>query len=109
MQILVIDLCTIAIMTLLGYQHPFLVVRRNYTEIAAEFVILIVLDLLMFSSDPAVDVDGRMSIGWAIIGTLGLSIAFSQGSLIISTIKGFYIKLKLRWIKRRNLKQMEML
>ena len=93
-------------MTLLGYVHPFEVVRRNYTEIASESVILIVVDLLMCSSDPAVDLDSRMLIGWAIIGILGLSIAFSQGSLIISSIKKLYTKIKLRCIKRKNLKQM---
>ena len=76
-QIMVITLCTIAIMTLLGNVHVFKVVRRNYTEIASEFVIIIVLDGLMFSSDPTVDGDNRIYIGWGIIGILGLSIALS--------------------------------
>lgn len=78
-QILVIDLCTIAIMTILGYSHPFKELKRNYNELASETVILIVMDLLMFSSDPSVSVDSRMLIGWAIIGWLGLSIVVSQG------------------------------
>ena len=105
-QIMVITLCTIAIMALLGYVHPFSVVRRNYHEIFSESVIIIILDLLMFSSDPNVDVDSRMLIGWAIIVVLGISIAISQGSLIITSVKAFYIKLKLRWIKRKNQKAM---
>ena len=74
---MVITLCTIAIMALLGNKHPFRVVRRNYHELASEAVIIVVLDLLMFSSDPAVDLVSRMMIGWAIISILGLSIAFS--------------------------------
>ena len=56
-QVLIITLCTIAIMALLGNVHPFKVVRRNYTELASEFVIIIVMDLLLFSSDPAIEPD----------------------------------------------------
>ena len=67
---------------------------------------MIVVDLLLFSSDPAVDLESRMLIGWAIIGILGLSIALSQGFLIISSIKSLYTKIKLRCIRRKNLKQM---
>ena len=106
-QIMVITLVTIAIMALLGYKHPFQIIRRNHQELASEFVIMVVLDLLMFSSDPAVSLASRMLIGWTIIGILGLSITLSQGSLMISAIKQFYIKLKLKCIRRKNMKLME--
>ena len=45
------------IVAVLGTAHPKIVVRNNYKEIANESVILFIVDLLLFSSDPLVEPD----------------------------------------------------
>lgn len=104
-QVLIIILSTILIMTNLGAAHPYAVVRRNYTSILSEFVIVLVMDLLLFSSDPSISLEARMMIGWAITGILGLSIAFSQGSLLTGIICQSITKCKLKYSRRQNMKR----
>ena len=101
-QAMSIVLSTILIMWLLGSYHPFKVVSRNYKEILSEFVIIVVMDLLLFSSDPALDVNSRALLGWAVIGIMGLSIIFSQGSLMVSICKDACRKLYLIRVRRAN-------
>lgn len=58
-------------MVVLGFAHPFAEIPRNYTELLSEFVVLLTLDMLMLSSDPALNPNSRMMLGWSIIGLLG--------------------------------------
>ena len=101
-QTMAIVLSTILIMWLLGTAHPFKVVRRNYKELIGEFVIICVMDLLLFSSDPAINVESRAILGWAIIVILGLSIIFSQGSLMVNVFMEACHKLYLIRVRRAN-------
>ena len=56
-QVLFVTMTTIAIMILLGNAHPFSQVSRNYTSLISEFAIIIMMDLLLISSDPALDLE----------------------------------------------------
>ena len=98
---------TIAIMILLGNAHPFSNVGRNYTTLIAEFVILIIMDLLLISSDPALDLEQRIFFGYGIIGILGLSIIMSQGGLMVGVIKDMCNTCKLKKIRNKNIKLMK--
>lgn len=53
-------------------------VRLNYSNMASEFGLLIVIDLLLVCADPqAADIQARKMIGWTMIGILGIQIAVS--------------------------------
>lgn len=77
LQALTIILSTIFVIAILGSAHPYQRVSSNYHHIASESVIIVVMDLLLFSSDPAVTVDDRKKLGFSLIAILGLSIAKS--------------------------------
>ena len=57
-------------MCVLGMAHPFAEIGRNYAELLSELVILLITDLLLQSSDPALSPNARMLLGWSIIGLL---------------------------------------
>ena len=103
-QVLIVTLSTIVIMILLGNVHPFSVVSRNYSSLIGEFVILIIMDLLLFSSDPSLDLDQRIFIGYGIMGILGISIVMSQGSLMYSVCRGMCHTYKLNQLRKKNMK-----
>lgn len=71
-----------------------------------EFVILIVMDMLLFASDPSLDLDQRLFIGYGIIGILGTSIFLGQGSLLCSLLKDLCHKCKLKQLRKKNIKLM---
>ena len=96
-------LTTILITAVLGSAHPHKIVRNNYKEIGNESVIIITMDLLLFSSDPTVSPENRAFIGYAMIAILGISLLFSHGSLIAGTIQNIKQACK-RWIVRRRKK-----
>ena len=98
---------TIFLMFILGSAHPYEDIKRNYITILNEFVIVVVADLMLFSSDPNLDGSARNNLGWGIIGVLGLSIIYSQGSLFYGAIKNLYIQTRnyyTRWTNRRKLR-----
>ena len=76
-QTLIVVVSTIAIIAVLGFAHPFSIVWDNYTKIASESVIIFIMDLLLFSSNPTVDTMLRKIFGFCMIGTLGISLLFS--------------------------------
>ena len=76
-QVMVVALSSIFLSAILGFVRPQIIVKNNYKEIWNESVILIILDLLLFSSDPKVDPEGRSYIGYTMIGVLGVSLCFS--------------------------------
>ena len=77
-QILIFSLMTILTMTVLGTVHPFKDSEENYSQILFEFVILINMDLLMFSTDRLINGEFRMALGWSMIALLGVAILYSQ-------------------------------
>ena len=89
-------------MLVLGSSHPYEVIRRNYTSILSEFVIVIIMDTLMISSDPAMDPESHQTIGWLIIAVMGISIILSQGSLLVSSVKDMIKSYKLKKIRKAN-------
>ena len=70
-QILLISVMSIFVMTLVGFVRP---VKKPFSHLIDEFVVIIVLDLLFFSTDPALDAEMRIYLGWFLISILGLSI-----------------------------------
>jgi hypothetical protein len=69
-QCICVNLSSIGLMAVLGLYRPFSEQSQNYKSMVDEFVIVIVMDLLLISSDPVLDVDMRFEIGWAIIAIL---------------------------------------
>lgn len=102
-QVLIVSLSTIFIMTVIGFARPFAVQSRNKTELASEMVILITCDMLLCASDPKIDPEARMILGWAIIGILGVQIITSQGSLIFMSVKAICRRRTLKKIRKRNI------
>ena len=98
-------LCTIVVMAVLGGAHPYRVVKRNYVALVDEFIILVITDLLLFSSDPGVDADSREYLGWAIVGILGVSIIYSQGGLLITAGRDFCRAMRIRKYKKAYMKK----
>ena len=68
---------------------------------------MLIMDLLLFSSDPTLAVSSRMIIGYSIIVVLGVSIVLSQGGLMVSVFKSMCHRCKLRRIRSANKKRME--
>ena len=91
-------------MILLGNVHPFSVVSRNYSSLISEFAIHIIMDLLLFSSDPSLDLEQRIFIGHGIMGVLCTTIAMSQGSLMYSVCRGMCHTYKLKQLRKKNMK-----
>ena len=75
-QVLLISVMTIFVMTLIGFVKPE---GEPLSHLIDEFVVIIVLDLLFFSTDPVLDADMRIYLGWVLISILGLSILVNQG------------------------------
>ena len=69
---------------MLGYFRPY---GRQYDTLHAvfdEIVILFTMDLLLFSSDPNLDVGKRIELGWGMMALLTFSILWGQGALLIT-------------------------
>ena len=75
-QVLLLSVMSILVMTLIGFVKPE---GEPISHLIDEFVVIIVLDLLFFSTDPALDTELRSSLGWVLISILGLSILVNQG------------------------------
>ena len=101
-QVLAVTLCSILITAVLGSAHPYKIIRNNYKEIGNESVIILIIDLLLFSSDPSVRPAERSYIGFAMIGVLCISLCFSQGALLIATFIKVKLICKRRIHKRRK-------
>ena len=50
-QVEIILMMTVFVVSLLGTVHPYKEIRVNYTSMASEVVIVIIIDLLLFSTD----------------------------------------------------------
>ena len=101
LQVMAVILSSIMITAVLGSAHPYKIVKKNYIEIGNEMVIILIMDLLLFSSDPSVTPENRAYIGFAMIAILGISLFISQSTLIVSTTKNFKHSCKLGMARRR--------
>lgn len=77
LQVMGVTLCSIFITAVLGFAHPFKIVANNYKQIGNEFVIILIMDFLLFSSDPSVLPEQRTYIGFLMIAALGISLCLS--------------------------------
>ena len=76
-QVLTVILSTVMIVAVLGMAHPFSDVKRNYKMIGSEYVVIVIMDMLLFTSDPSNEPSSRSYIGGAMIAALGISLFVS--------------------------------
>ena len=93
-QVLILSVISIFLIALLGFIRP---VRKSFAQLMDEFVVIIVLDLLFFSTDPILDPDYRIYLGWVLIGLLGLSIVVNQGTLLVKSLITMKKACKKKW------------
>ena len=88
LQLILLSLSTIFVMMVLG-NRPHQELRQNYmiTGLAGEAAVLIIQDLLLFSTDPLVIPEHRDKIGLCIMIVMGLNILFAVTPLIIESIQ----------------------
>ena len=99
-QILIFCLSSIFLMTLYGFVHPYAVMDKNKMGIITEFVILLVIDVLIRSSDPGIDVSARAYLGWSVIVILSVVLCYSQGKILIKNCRKVKLKCKKAYMKR---------
>ena len=73
-QCLLVSASSIALLIYLGFKKPRTNQSLNKRGIFDEYMILLVMDSLLVSSDPALDVEARENLGWVLIGLLGTAI-----------------------------------
>lgn len=81
-QTLLVSLSIIMMMSMVGFFRP---VANPFGLLIDEFVTISVLDLLFFSTDPALDEDQRVYLGWLQIVVLGSTIIVNIGWLFIKS------------------------
>ena len=72
LQCLIVSITSVFISALLGFDHPYKEISKNYKSIVSEAYVLIVLDLLLFSSNPTTTIYERSLYGWSMIGVVGI-------------------------------------
>ena len=73
-QCLIVSTSSIAVMANLGFNKPSNHQSLNRRGIFDEYMILLVTDSLLVSSDPNLDVEARENLGSGLIGLLGVAI-----------------------------------
>ena len=76
-QVLLTSLSSIVILTILGFAHPYADMQKNRVGMVSEFVILLVLDILLCTSDPALEVNARTKLGFIVIAILMFYVLYS--------------------------------
>lgn len=104
LQTLLVAFSTIVVLALVGFVHP---VENSLGQVIDEFVVIIILDLLFFSSDPALDPNMRLYVGWLMIGILGISIIVNQGSLLVNSVIRMKRVCQRKWLLHKHKKAME--
>ena len=69
---LLASISTVFVVAIVGMSHPFVNLKRNYYRIASEFVIMAIIDLLLFSTDPLIEPDDKPYIGLTILIFFGV-------------------------------------
>ena len=77
LQAIIIVVSTIFIVAVLGMSHPFKRISLNYWTIMSESVIIWIMDLLLFSSDPMIETSDRKELGYSMIVILAVSLAIT--------------------------------
>ena len=72
LQCAIVTLTSVFIASLLGFAHPYGDISKNFKSIVSEGYVLIVLDFLLFSSNPTTTVYERSLYGWGMIGVVGI-------------------------------------
>ena len=103
-SILLINIITIYVMNLLGSSHPLIPIKENYIAIFNEFVIIVMMNLMLITSLPTINVERKKGLGWSMVYILGISIVISQGMLLISSLCEVKRNCKLKAIRRKNKK-----
>ena len=70
-QCLLVSASSIALLVFMGFIKPRTDKSLNKRGMFDEYMILLVLDSLLISSDPALNVEARENLGWVLIGLLG--------------------------------------
>ena len=91
---------TVLIMSVIGYVHPFKELPRNYSNLRGDFILLMFIDMLLFSSDPMLQGDARLLIGWAMIAMLSLLIISYQVRSIHGVVRHVKLFCKRRFARR---------
>ena len=94
-------LMTIFVIALLGQAHPLKAIASNYTNIRSEAIILLIVDLLLFSSDPSLEPNNRQFLGFMIVAVIVAFIIIREGSLLIKSCKTLKLECKKRAFKKR--------
>ena len=103
-SILLINVITIFVMNLLGTKHPLKPIKENYIAIFNEFIIIMMMNLMLITSLPTIEVERKKGLGWTMVYILGFSIAISQGMLLISSLCEIKHKCKLKALRKKNKK-----
>ena len=103
-SILLINIITIFVMNLLGTKHPLLPIKENYIAIFNEFIIIVMMNLMLITSLPTIEVERKKGLGWMMVYILSISIAISQGMLLISSLCEVKRKCKLKALRKKNKK-----
>ena len=91
---------SIFLMTIFGNAHPYSETAKNRLGMLTEFVILLVIDVLLCSSNPGLDVSARSYLGWTVIAILSLTMAYTQGLILIGNCKKTKLSCKRAYNKR---------
>ena len=86
-QCICISLSSIILMAFLGFNKPYSDLSLNIRGIFDEYVIIIVLDFLLISSNPVLDAEMRLDIGWCVIAILGAEIFLAQALILYASCK----------------------
>ena len=97
-QVLIVNLTTIYVIVVLGIFEPYKDLRLNYSQIAAESVIIFILDLLLVTSSN-IDSKAMTECGFGIIGILALSLILTQGSVMCTSGKQSVLGCKRRYVR----------
>ena len=64
-------------MTLIGIVHPYAEMHKNRMGMLTEFVILLVIDCLLCSTNPGLEPSARAHLGWTVIAILSLFLLYA--------------------------------
>ena len=99
-QILLLILSSIFICAVLGLAQPILIPKDNYYMIAREAVIIIVADLFLIASDPALTANQKGKFGITIVIIVGLYLAIMISLMAISVVSVSKQKVKRHYAKK---------
>ena len=103
-QILIAMLSTVFLAAVVGMIHPFQILPENYKSLASEGVILVVMDLFLIVSNPALPAKVKAYLGYVIVLIVSSFFAVFIGALFYSSIS-LCIRYIRRYLAKREAKQ----